>query len=476
MISAFISNYISNMSSEQTFQLVNESVSNQLAVFYENIAKDSAVNAVLKCAEMYGFDGNEAIQRLGLTSQKVDPVIRQAIPSSSSVVLQTPVPVPEPVVVKKSKPTKTDKKAIVISKPAFPLPYNGEKNDDLCHGLVLNEALFTQCQSFPKDGVYCVKCAKQCSTTDHGKPIYGTIQDRQQVGIMEYVDPKNRIPVEYVKVMNKYKVSRDDVIAEAGKFNMTIDPIHFEIADKKKGRPKNPSTRVVENTNEPDLFKDLISSNSSKTAVEVEVCTKAPQPTKASNAKDSEKQRKMEEKENEKKQKEAEKQRKLNEKKQKEDEKQRKLEEKEKKKNAPKEAPKKKATETKKAAATKTKEPEELKNEEEENDDKNSMFVNDTIAFMYNGKEHNRSIETNNVYLMNPENGYFDIVGKYHEATKTIIYDSKLYDDEESEESYDEEEEDDENDYKCGQYGCGEDDEEDEDNHNAYNEVMDSYE
>ena len=428
------------MSSEQTFQLVNESMSLQLqfSALYENIAKESAIKAVLKCAEMYGFDGAEAIQRLGLISQKVnlsEPIMLAP--------MLAPMPAPKPV----AKPLPKTKKSAVISKPAFPLPYNGELNEELCYGLVLNEALFTQCPSFPKDGVYCPKCAKQCATTDNGKPMYGTIQDRQKVGIMEYVDPKNRVPVEYVKVMNKYKVSRDDVIAEAGKHNMTIDPVHFEIADKKKGRPKNPTTRVVENTNEPDLFNDLISS---KPIVEPSSASQVP--VKATNApakatKAPAKATKADEKEKEKKQKEEEKQRKLDEKlkekKQKEEEKQRKLDEKKQK-----DAPKKKATAPKnddkkkddKKKDAKKEEKNDEKNEQKEEED-DTMELPNTICFHYNGKEYHRSVETNNVYLV-ADDGIANIVGTYDEATKTIVYhDSKLYDDEESEESYDEDEE-----------------------------------
>ena len=126
--------------------------------------------------------------------------------------------------------------AKAIINPKFPLPYNGELNTELCYGIALNDALFTQCQELPTVGVYCPKCAKQCTKTDHGKPLYGTIQDRQKVGIMDYVDPKNRTPVEYVKVMNKYKVSRQEVEEEASRFGMIIDPVHFEMPVKKLAR------------------------------------------------------------------------------------------------------------------------------------------------------------------------------------------------------------------------------------------------
>jgi hypothetical protein len=73
-----------------------------------------------------------------------------------------------------------------------------------------------------------------------GIPEYGTIQQRKEVGIMEYVDPKGRKPVAYTKIMKKLKVSQEDVIAEARKFNMEVNEVHFveAIVDGKRGRPK----------------------------------------------------------------------------------------------------------------------------------------------------------------------------------------------------------------------------------------------
>jgi hypothetical protein len=59
------------------------------------------------------------------------------------------------------------------------------------------------------------------------------------VGIFEYVDPKGRKPVAYTKVMKKYKISEEQALEEAGKFNIIIDANHFVVpeADTKRGRP-----------------------------------------------------------------------------------------------------------------------------------------------------------------------------------------------------------------------------------------------
>jgi len=55
-------------------------------------------------------------------------------------------------------------------------------------------------------------------------PEYGTIQQRQEVDILAYVDPQGRKPIAYTKIMNKYKKSKDDVLEEATKFGITAQP------------------------------------------------------------------------------------------------------------------------------------------------------------------------------------------------------------------------------------------------------------
>jgi hypothetical protein len=73
-------------------------------------------------------------------------------------------------------------------------------------------------------------------------PEYGTIQQRMAVDIFEYVDPKGRKPVAYAKVMKKYKLSQEQALEEAGKFNIIINPEHFVVPDTeglKRGRPSS---------------------------------------------------------------------------------------------------------------------------------------------------------------------------------------------------------------------------------------------
>jgi chemotaxis protein histidine kinase CheA len=184
-----------------------------------NCAKDLAQRAVMACGERYNFDAMEAIRLLGLENVKVE---RQ-----------------KPIVEKKVKE--------VILKASFPLPYNGEFNETCCFALRQNNGLYTQCQSSRKGGDFCKAC-QVLADKNEGIPEYGTIQQRRAVGIFEYTDPKGRKPVSYTKVMKKYKVSEEQVLAEAGKLNMEINAEHFVVveADTKRGRPAAKKEKATE--------------------------------------------------------------------------------------------------------------------------------------------------------------------------------------------------------------------------------------
>jgi hypothetical protein len=184
---------------------INEVLMNKMC----ELAKEVAVEAIMGCGELYNFSFEEAIRRLNLNAMPVSVV-------SSS------------------------KKKDVVLKAQFPLPYNGECDGNKCQALRHNGGLYTQCGSSKKEGQeYCGAC-EVSAEKNGGTPEYGTIQQRQAVGIMEYVDPKGRKPVAYTKIMKKQKVSQEQVLEEAGKFNIEINPIHFEEpeADAKRGRPK----------------------------------------------------------------------------------------------------------------------------------------------------------------------------------------------------------------------------------------------
>ena len=192
-------------------------VSEQLNRLIVNAAQELANRVVVECGSRYNFDSEEAIRLLGLNYIKLE---RKSTGKT----------------VEKSTP----KAKVMVAKPAFPLPYNGEFNDIYCYALRQNNGLYTQCQIARKGDKHFCKSCQALADKNEGTPEYGVIQSRQATGIFEYVDPKGRKPVAYTKVMKKYKLTSEQVLEEAGKFNIIIDANHFIIPeeDVKRGRPK----------------------------------------------------------------------------------------------------------------------------------------------------------------------------------------------------------------------------------------------
>jgi hypothetical protein len=199
-------------------------VSEQLSRLMVNAAQELAQRAVSECAEHYNFDASEAIRFLGLENIKLERK-----------------PTGKTVEKRASKPK------VMVAKPAFPLPFNGEFNDAYCYALRQNNGLYTQCQIARKgDKHFCKSCQALADKSEDGVPEYGTIQNRLAVGIFEYVDPKGRKPVAYTKVMKKYKISQEQALEEAGKYSIIIDSNHFVVPeDTKRGRPSSPKEKVA---------------------------------------------------------------------------------------------------------------------------------------------------------------------------------------------------------------------------------------
>ena len=188
-------------------------VSEQLNRQMVSAAQELAVRAVTACARHYDFDCDEALRMLGIVNAKVIQTKRIEV-----------------------------KEKVAVLKAAFPLPYNGELNKDSCYALRQNNGLYTQCQgSVNGDTKFCKQCKIMADKGVDGVPEYGTIEQRMEVGIFEYVDPKGRKPVAYTKVMKKYKITREQVEEEAVKFNININEAHFEVpeSDSKRGRPSS---------------------------------------------------------------------------------------------------------------------------------------------------------------------------------------------------------------------------------------------
>jgi len=377
----------------------------------EDMVKDAVRRAIEECGSRYGFDASEACRELGVN-----------------------------MVEKKEKKVRVGESSLSVSS-SFPLPYNGELKESCCHGLKQNHGLYTQCQQVLKgDAKYCKGCNTQAEKNENGEPDYGSIESRMAVGIFEYVDPKGKKPTVYTKIMKKYKVTEEEVVAEAAKFNLTIDAGHFELsAESKRGRPKTAAEKpakgvkgrpkknkkVVElsDDNTEDLFADLVASankeSESDAESDAEVEAKAipviDEKLAKAEAKEAEKQAKLAAKEAEKLAKEAEKLAK-------EAEKKTKAEAKEAEKLV--KAAAKEAKTAAKDAKVAVKETAKESTETQEADK--------VKRFEFEGVKYLKSKNTGIIYNMEQE-----VVGKWNEQSNKI--DFKEAEDEEEEEEYEDE-------------------------------------
>ena len=157
-----------------------------------------AMDVIAKCSELYGFKLDDAIEKI-LSSK--------------------------------------GKKEVV--KSSFVLPFSKLLNDRCCEGLRFNEGLYTQCEVSKKgDSKYCAVCEK-------GELKYGRMDERMKCGLMEFKDPSGKSPVAYSKIMKKLKLTKEDVLEEALKMGKSVDEVHFEVQDEKRGRPKVEKVKVV---------------------------------------------------------------------------------------------------------------------------------------------------------------------------------------------------------------------------------------
>ena len=408
--------------------------------------KEIVILTIMVCADEYKFDGNEALSKICMNDvmrkmssmdsmDSMDPIessmLSAKLSSSLGEKVREKVREDEREEVRKEK-KETKKSVKKEEKSEIPMPYNGEHNEECCNGLKYNFGLYTQCKVKSKNGEkYCKMCENQASKHGHGKPTYGTIQDRLEVGIMDFVDPSGKKPEMYMKVLKKQIITIDEAVDEAKKQKMTINSIHFEeesevvsekVVEKSKGRPKK-GKKLLEIGNEEgeeDLLNTLLVAAKEKGVPEAE-----------KKKKEAEQKKKEEEKEAEKKKKEQEKEAKEAEKKKKEEEKEAKEAER-KKKEQEKEAERKKK-EQEKEAEQKKKEQEKKKKEPEE---EASGEVAKVKRFTYTDGLVYLKSETGIVY-----NSDQDEIGKWNKLTKTIEFNVEKEDRELSEDEYEEEEE-----------------------------------
>lgn len=357
-----------------------------------------------------------------------------------------------------------------VEKSAFPLPFMGRNVEECCQSLRQSQGLYTQCRNSKAGEKFCKSCS---SKMVDGVPEYGTIEQRLAVGVNDYVDPSGRKVVHYTKIMKKYKVSEEQVIAEAKKLGQVVDGCHFiqpesdnvkrgrpkaekpaKVSSGVKGRPKKTKKVVEIDGEEDDLFASLVAESiNASAAVEVETVNaeavseadveaeaKAPEvATKEKANKSEEKAAKLATKEQEKAAKlaakEQEKVAKEQEKVAKEQEKAAKLAAKEQEKAAKEQE---KAAKLAAKSEAKSKKPAE-KPAAPANDDTSAADVVKKIEF--EGKKYLKSKKTGIVYDYDEyvKSGDQVVVGKWNEATNKLDFETAKSDGEESEDEYDEE-------------------------------------
>ena len=419
--------------------------------------------AIKECALRYGFSAEEALVSLNLSS-----VLAVEVAENKSR--------------KARGSSRVDVEKPKVVRAAFPLPYNGEMNELCCFGLRLCEGLYTQCRVARKgesSSSFCKVC-EEVALLNNGVPTYGTIQERKACydSNVEFKDPKGKSPVAYSRVMKKHKLTEAQVVEEAGKLNIVINPIHFTTVESetKRGRPKaankapkepkgakgrpKKSKKVLEiDGGEDDLFASLLaeanaessgSDEVSTIASEVEVEVEAeveiaikPKESKKK-AKDAAKEAEKEaEKALKAQEKEAEKLKKEQEKKLKEQEKATKAAEKATKaagketEKAAKEVAKalKEAEKAAKEAEKALKEAEKKQKETAKSAPAAAVTDNEPDVvkrFEFEGKKYLKSKKTGIIYNMEQ-----DVIGKWNDTTNKIDFSST---NEEVEEEYEEEE------------------------------------
>ena len=208
-----------------------------------NLLSEQIIDA---CASKYGFDGEEAKKEMCVN------VCRE---------------------VKEKKLNKKEKK-IRSEMPEIPFPFSGVIIEDRCEGVKPTYGLFSQCMNEKGANGRCKGCVKNDSI--HNRVSQGE----------NYKDAKGRSPIAYTKVMAKLKLSREDVMMEAGKFNVVVNEDHFKIVekqkkvkevkeskgDKKRGRPKK-NEKLMEVDSNEDLFAGLVAEAEAEVGSVNAVCS-----------------------------------------------------------------------------------------------------------------------------------------------------------------------------------------------------------
>jgi hypothetical protein len=139
---------------------------------------------------------------------------------------------------------------VILGVGLVPMPFVGVMEEGCCHGLKRNHGLLTQCTREKSGDLYCTGCLKEAEKNSSGKPNNGSIEDRMAAYSLgkEYRDPKGKTPISYIKVMEKLKLSEEDVKKEAKMKNVELPSDIFTRTVSKRGRPKKTETVRVDSS------------------------------------------------------------------------------------------------------------------------------------------------------------------------------------------------------------------------------------
>jgi len=241
---------------------VEMSVTILLLKTLENATKEYARECVRRCASQYGFDSDEALANLHLENLAIQ--VREMKKRSNG----------------KKKVTEKKEKVVKVAKAykaSIPLPFvRSMVSEDGCQGLAYNGGLFTQCPKMRmSESSYCKGCQMEADNNASGAPSNGTVTERCACDMMSFRDSKGRSPIAYSKIMDKQKLTREQVESEAGKLNIVIDESHFVVVEKKTAtktvtkKATKKTVTVVESAAVEDLFAQLVEEDSEDESVTV---------------------------------------------------------------------------------------------------------------------------------------------------------------------------------------------------------------
>ena len=249
-------------------------------------AQRELADVVQRLAKHYGFNYIEAMRILDdddFTVKNATPVKKPAplpveLAGSQTSTTTTEVKSPEPTIekaktstppapaVQKEEP-KPKKKTGKYVKPQHALPWTGVVVNTWCKGLRPNGGMLSQCIMAPKSDGFCATCFKQFKSD--GKTKCGTVDDRLAADAAgkDYKNPETgKTAVSFGVFIAKQKIKREDAVAEAAKFGIEIAESHFEVPQKRKGRPpsEKPMTKGEMAIN--DAIKKALATTVSSTS------------------------------------------------------------------------------------------------------------------------------------------------------------------------------------------------------------------